>query len=464
MGCMTADLRIDQLADNLRAQRSARFWASRNWRLDQLDGVATMLTQNISLWEHALASDLGKSDLEAHMTEISIVLGEIRKAKRSLWRWMLPSPRPVPVTLQPAYGQTVREPYGATLVIGPWNYPVQLSILPMVGALAGGNSVVVKPSENAPATSALLAKLAPIYLDQRAVHVIEGAVDETTALLEQRWDLIFYTGNASVARIVAAAAGKHLTPTVLELGGKSPVYVDESADLMVTARRLVWAKTMNAGQTCVAPDYVLVHKAVRDGFEDALRQALNEQLGSAGAVNPDYARIVNERHFDRLRALLGHGRVVMGGGINHDDHKIEPTVVTDVDLESDLMQEEIFGPILPLLDVENASEAIRFINDREKPLSLYVYAEDYAVAHRFQQETSSGGLGVNVSLAHVAAPALPFGGVGESGMGSYHGRRSFETFTHEKSVLVKPTQLDTLQLVYPPHSNARRRLLRVLFR
>ena len=461
---MTADLWIDQLADKLRSQRSTRFWASRNWRLDQLDGVASMLTQNISLWEHALAADLGKSDIEAHMTEISLVLGEIRKTKRSLWRWMLPSPRPVPVTLQPAYGQTVREPYGAALVIGPWNYPVQLTILPMVGALAGGNSVVIKPSEHAPATSALLAKLAPIYLDHRAVQVVEGAVDETTELLEQRWDLIFYTGNSGVARIVAAAAAKHLTPTVLELGGKSPVYVDSSADLLVTARRLVWAKTMNAGQTCIAPDYVLVHKAVRGDFEDALRVALAEQLGSAGAVNPDYAHIVNERHFDRLRGLLTQGRILIGGGINHDDHKIEPTVMTDVDADSELMRDEIFGPILPLLDVEDASEAIRFINDRDKPLALYVYAEDYAVAHRFQQETSSGGLGINVSLAHVAAPSLPFGGVGESGMGAYHGRRSFDTFTHEKSVLVKPTQLDTLQLVYPPYSDAKRRLLRLVFR
>ena len=423
-----------------------------------------MLTQNISLWQRALETDLGKGEAEAQLTELSVALSEIRGAKRSLWRWMLPSPKPVPLSLQPAYAQTVREPYGVTLVIGAWNYPLQLTVVPMAAALAAGNSVVVKPSEHAPATSALLAKLVPIYLDSRAAQVVEGAVDETTELLEQQWDLIFYTGNGTVGRIIAEAAAKHLTPTVLELGGKSPAYVDASANLLVTARRLLWAKTMNAGQTCVAPDYLLVHKDVRHDFEIALRQAANEQLGQAAAVHPDYSRIVNERHFERLQRLLTQGRVLLGGGVNRDDLKIEPTVMVDVDLDSELMQDEIFGPILPLIEVDDAGAAIDFINDRDKPLSLYVYAENLAVAHRFQQETSSGGLGINVSLAHLAAPSLPFGGVGASGMGAYHGRTSFETFSHEKSVLLKPTQLDTLRVVYPPYTDAKRRLMRLIFR
>lgn len=455
---------VHTLADELRARRAPGFWRSRRWRLDQLDGLSSMMSQNITLWEQALAKDLGKSDLESHLTEISVVLEEVRLAKRNLWRWMLPHPKPVPASLQPAWAHTVRDPLGAVLVIAPWNYPLQLSLAPLVGAIAGGNSAVVKPSELAPATSELLARLAPIYLDSRAVQVVEGAVEETTALLEQRWDLIFYTGNGRVARIVAAAAAKHLTPTVLELGGKSPVYVDASANLKVSARRLAWAKSMNAGQTCIAPDYVLVHESVREPFVEEFRQAVLEQLGSAPATNAEYATIVNERHFDRLRGLMDSGTRRVGGGINRDELRIEPTVLTDVDPDSPVMAEEIFGPILPIIDVAGVEEAIDFVTERDKPLALYVYAEEAAVIRRFQRETTSGALGVNVSLAHAAVPGLPFGGVGESGMGAYHGRKSFEAFTHEKGVLAKPTQLDTLQLIYPPHSEGRRKLLRRLFR
>lgn len=455
---------LETLAHDIRTARRGRFWQSRRWRLDQLDGLHRMLSQNITLWEAALAEDLGKSDIEAHLTEISVVLSEVRLAKRNLWHWMLPTPRPVPLTVQPAWAQTVRDPYGVVLIIGPWNYPLQLILAPLVGALAGGNSAVIKPSEHAPATSSLLAKLAPIYFDQRTVRVVEGAVEESTTLLQQRWDLIFYTGGGAVARIVADAAAKHLTPTVLELGGKSPVYVDATADLTVTARRLIWAKTVNAGQTCIAPDYLLVHEQIHDALVAELRDAVHEQLGSAPATNSDFARIVNQGHFERLSALLDDGTRAVGGGTNRDDLRIEPTVLTDVSADSPVMQEEIFGPILPMLSVSGIDEAIDFVNEREKPLALYVYAQDCAVAGRFQRETSSGALGVNVSLAHAAVPGLPFGGVGASGMGSYHGRRSFDAFTHEKAVLRKPTSLDTLQLAYPPYTPEKRRLLRALFR
>lgn len=455
---------LQTVPDDLRAKREAGFWRSRRWRLDQLDGLSSMLSQNITLWERALAADLGKSDIEAHLTEISIVLDEIRLAKRNLWRWTLPNPKPVRLAFQPAWGQTVRDPLGAVLIIAPWNYPLQLALAPLVGSIAGGNSAVLKPSELAPATSELISRLAPVYLDDRAVRVIEGGPEETTELLAGRWDLIFYTGNARVARIVAEAAAKHLTPTVLELGGKSPVYVDRSANLKVTARRLIWAKAMNAGQTCIAPDYVLVDASVHDALVDHLREAIEKQLGVAPATNPEYATIVNERHFDRLRGLLDSGNRSIGGGINRDEYRIEPTVLTEVAADSPVMSEEIFGPILPLLSVEGPDEAIAFINERDKPLALYVYAEDASIVGRFQSETSSGALGVNVSLAHAAVPGLPFGGVGESGMGAYHGRKSFEAFTHEKAVLVKPTQLDTFRLVYPPHGEGQRKLLRAIFR
>ena len=455
---------LGTIAADLRLARKEGFWQSRSWRLDQLEGLHRMLSQNITLWERALAADLGKSDIEAHLTEISVLLAEVRLAKRHLWRWLLPVPRPVPAALQPAWAHTVREPFGTVLIVGPWNYPLQLVLAPLIGALAGGNSAVVKPSEHAPATSALLARLAPVYFDQRAVRVVEGDADAASALLDQRWDLIFYTGGGRVAQVVAEAAAKHLTPTVLELGGKSPVYVDASADLAVTARRLLWAKSVNAGQTCIAPDYVLVHERVHDELVHQLRAALHEQLGSAPATNPDFARIVNQGHFDRLLGLLGSGVRAVGGGVNRDDLRIEPTVLTDVAADSPVMQEEIFGPILPLIRVSGVDEAIDFVNARPKPLSLYVYAERQDVWRRFQRETSSGALAVNVSLAHAAVPSLPFGGVGASGMGSYHGRRSFDAFTHEKAVLAKPTKLDTLQLAYPPYTDARRRLLRAIFR
>lgn len=445
---------VDRLAAELRQAVDSGLTRPRAYREQQLDGLVAMLLQHASLWEAALKADLGKSDIEAHLTEIGYIVAEARAARRSLRRWMAPTRIAAPLALQPATARSVPEPLGATLIIAPWNYPLHLALAPLVGAIAAGNAAVVKPSELAPATSRLLAQLAPAHLDPRSVRIVEGGVDETTALLEQRWDLIFYTGNGKVARVVAAAAAKHLTPTVLELGGKSPVYVHRSADIPAAARRIAWGKWINAGQTCVAPDYIRVDREVADELVEQLRVATAEQLGDA-RTSPDFARIVNERHVERLRGLLSGGTVVTGGEVDADARYIAPTILTDVDEAAPVMQEEIFGPILPVLPVDGVDAFIDTMRGRDKPLALYVFARDRDAVRRVERETSSGGLGINVAVAHVGAAGLPFGGVGESGSGAYHGRHSFEAFSHRKAVLSKSTALDTLRVIYPPFTELR---------
>ncbi|GHE07956.1 aldehyde dehydrogenase family protein [Streptomyces alanosinicus] len=433
---------IEQPADIV-ARLRATFAAGRTkpveWRTGQLRRLRAMLTERGADLAAALHADLGKSSTEAYRTEIDFTIREIDHTLDHLAEWLRPEPAPVPAHLgADATAWTQYDPLGVVLVIAPWNYPAQLLLAPMVGALASGNAVVVKPSELAPATSAVLAELIPVYLDTDAVAVVEGGVPETTALLAERFDHIFYTGNGTVGRIVMRAAAEHLTPVTLELGGKSPVFVDRDADLDVVADRLARGKFLNAGQTCVAPDYVLTDPETAAALEPALVRAVEALFGTDPATSPEYGRIVNERHFDRLSGLLGSGRVAVGGGTDRMAKYIAPTVLADVDPASPVMREEIFGPILPLVTVAGLDEAIGFINDRDKPLALYVFTESEATRARIAAETSSGGLGYGLPLAHLTVSDLPFGGVGESGMGSYHGRYSIETFSHRKAVLDKP--------------------------
>jgi len=338
------------------------------------------------------------------------------------------------------------------LVIGPWNYPIQLLLGPVVAALAAGNAVVMKPSDLAPATSAVFAKLVPEYLDARAVAVVEGAVPETTALLEQRFDHIFYTGGSRVGRIVAEAAAKHLTPITLELGGKSPVYVDDSVDLEAAARRIAWGKYFNAGQTCVAPDYLLATRDVLDAIVPLIDQAVHEFYGSDPQASGDYARIVSAGRFDTLAGMLGEGTVAVGGQSDADDKYIAPTVLTDVADGSRVMNEEIFGPILPVIAVDGPDDAIRRIAAGEKPLALYVFSNRDEVRKAFLRRTSSGAVGFNAVMVHQTVGGLPFGGVGESGMGRYHGEYGFTTLSHEKAVLSKPLKPESLGMIFPPYT------------
>ncbi|MEJ1200522.1 aldehyde dehydrogenase family protein [Streptomyces sp. BB1-1-1] len=409
------------------------------WRTAQLRRLRALLTENGPDLEAALHADLGKSAAEAQRTEIGFTVREIDHTLDHLADWLRPEPAPVPAHLGvDATAWTQYDPLGVVLVIAPWNYPAQLLLAPVVGALAAGNAVVAKPSELAPATSAVLARLLPRYLDTEAVAVVEGGIPETTALLAERFDHVFYTGNGTVGRIVMRAAAEHLTPVTLELGGKSPAFVDRDADLDVVAARLAGGKFLNAGQTCVAPDYVLTDPETAAALEPALVRAVEGLYGTDPAQSAEYARIVNERHFDRLTGLLDSGRVVVGGGSDRAEKYLAPTVLADVAPDAPVMREEIFGPILPIVTVPGLDEAIDFVNDRDKPLALYVFSESDTTRERFAAETSSGGLGHGLPLAHLTVSDLPFGGVGESGMGNYHGRYSIETFSHRKAVLKKP--------------------------
>ncbi|MDJ0465636.1 aldehyde dehydrogenase family protein [Streptomyces sp. H27-C3] len=427
-----------QLVARLRATFRTRRTTPPAWRTGQLRQLRALLTERGDEIAEALNADLGKSRKEAYRTEIDFTVREIDHTLDHLEKWLLPEPAPVPAALGGATAWTVQDPLGLVLVIAPWNYPVQLLLAPVVGALAAGNCVVVKPSELAPATSATLARLLPEYLDTDAFGVVEGAVPETTALLEQHFDHIFYTGNGAVGRIVMTAAARNLTPVTLELGGKSPVFVDRDADIAVVAGRLVAGKFLNAGQTCVAPDYVLTDPETSAALQTALAKAVEALFGADPAQSPEYGRIVNERHFDRLVGLLDSGRTVTGGAHDRTTKYIAPTVLADVAPDSPVMREEIFGPVLPLVEVAGLDEAIAFINDRDKPLALYAFTESAVTRDRLSAETSSGALGLGLPLAHLTVSDLPFGGVGESGMGNYHGRYSLETFSHRKAVLDKP--------------------------
>jgi aldehyde dehydrogenase (NAD+) len=429
------------------------------WRREQLRRLKTMLEEGEGDLLAALAADLGKPRLEGWATDIAVVINEIDHAVRHLAGWMKPERVWTPVAQRPGRATIHREPVGVALVIAPWNYPVHLLLLPMVGALAAGNCVIGKPSEVTSNTSAALARLVPQYLDTTCVAIVEGGVPETQALLAERFDHIFYTGNGRVGRVVMAAAAKHLTPVTLELGGKSPTIVDDDVNIDVAARRIAFGKFLNAGQTCVAPDYLLVSHARVNELVDSIGKAIRAFYGADPADSPDYARIVNDAHFRRLEELLSDGRPVVGGETRPGERYIAPTVLRDVNPGSGVMAEEIFGPILPVLPVSDIDEAIRFVNERDRPLSLYVFSNSSEVQDRVLAETTSGGACVNTTVMHVAVPELPFGGVGASGIGAYHGKASFDVFSHRKSVLTKPARPDP-KVAYPPHTKWKERLIR----
>lgn len=457
----TALDRIPMIVAGLRHSFSRGITRPEVWRREQLMRLRALLQDRGADFEAALRSDLGKSGTEAQLTEIGFLVSEIDHALAHLSRWMRPRRVRVPLAVQPASARIVPEPLGVVLVIAPWNYPLMLALSPVVGALAAGNSVVIKPSELAPATSGLIARLVPDVLDRRAVAVIEGAVPETTALLAERFDHIFYTGNARVGRIVARAAAEHLTPVTLELGGKSPAYVDGTVPLHLAARRIAWGKFMNAGQTCVAPDYVLGRPEVLRALAPLLAEAVHDLYGSAPEKNPDYGRIVNAAQFDRLVAFLDDGEIVLGGAYDAARRFIAPTVLVGVERTAAVMRDEIFGPILPLVEVSGLDDALAFVAGREKPLAAYVFSERTAVRRRWERETSSGALGFDAPALHLVVPELPFGGVGESGMGAYHGERSFRAFSHEKAVLAKPLIPDTLSsTIMPPFTSRKDALVR----
>lgn len=431
------------------------------WRREELRAVKRLLAEGEDELIEAMRADMGKPRVEARLTDLSFVAAEVDVMSKSLDRWARPERVGVPAVQMPGRAQIVKEPLGVALVIAPWNYPVHLLLLPMAAAIAAGNCVVGKPSELASNTSAVLARLGRRYLDTRAVAIVEGGPDETQALVGERFDTIFYTGNGRVGRIVMEAAAKHLTPVTLELGGKSPALVDASADIPVAARRIAWGKFLNAGQTCVAPDYVLVHEDVDRPLVEALRGEVRRFYGEDPKSSADYARIVNDRHFDRLSGLLAStsGTLEVGGETDRAERYVAPTVLSGVDLGDPVMEDEIFGPILPVVRVHDMDEAAKIVASREKPLALYVFSRSKDVVDGVLAGTSSGGVGVNCTVVQLAVPGLPFGGVGPSGMGAYHGRTGFETFSHRRAVLAKPTRPDP-PVQYPPYTKAKEWVLK----
>jgi aldehyde dehydrogenase (NAD+) len=431
-----------------------------DWRIGQLEALKRLLVERERDIVEAVKEDLGRNDFDAWFGDVAPPSGDIEYALKNLKSWMKPQRRRVPLVQMPAKARIQYEPLGVVLVIGPWNYPVNLSLGPIVAALAAGNCVVLKPSEVAPRTSALMAELLPKYLDNNAVVVVEGDGVVTQELLALGFDLAFFTGGTEIGRKIMAGAANTLTPVILELGGKSPVFVTPDADLDVTARRIAWVKLMNSGQTCIAPDYLLVHESVKDELVAKIRTSLAEMtVESTGG-----SQIANQRQFDRLRGYLAatKGTIVEGGEIDETARSITPTILVDPDLDEPSMTEEIFGPILPVTSYTDLDDAIAFVNSRPKPLGLYVFSRDRKVADKIVEQIPAGGAVINHCAIHYLLPSLPFGGVGASGMGSYHGEWGFYAFSHRKSVAVKSFKPD-LRMVYPPYSENTQKLLRKMF-
>lgn len=420
------------------------------FRLKQLKALGRMLTENRNDIMMALKKDLGRHDFESYFGEIDMVRQEVAYTMENLATWMRDERVQTPPLHQPGKSMIVKEPYGMTVILAPWNYPFQMAVAPLVGAIAGGNCCIVKPSEISANTSALIARLIAEYFDPRHVTTMEGGVAETKLLMEQPFDYIFFTGSTKFGRKVMESAARHLTPVTLELGGKSPCIVDRGVSLKRTARRICFGKFFNAGQTCVAPDYVLVHEDDRDSLIAQMQEVIHEWYGDDARTSTSYARIINAPHYQRLLNLLKGGRIASGGIVDEETNYISPTILTDVDLHSELMQEEIFGPLLPVLTYKSLDEAIDFINARPKPLALYLFTRKKKNWKKVVRSTSSGGVCVNDTLSHLTTTGLPFGGVGASGMGSYHGKKTFDTFTHEKSVMKKSTFPDP-SFRYPPY-------------
>ncbi|CAM3861531.1 aldehyde dehydrogenase family protein [Smaragdicoccus niigatensis] len=446
---------------SLRAVFATGRTRSLKWRIEQLRGIERFCDEQEDAIADALAADLGRSAFDAWLGDIAGAKAEAEYARKNLKKWMRKRSIRVPASQLPSKAWIQYDPLGVVLIIGPWNYPLGLSLGPLIAAVSAGNCAVVKPSELAPATSAVLAKYLPRYLDSSAIQVVEGDAVVTQALLAEGFDHALFTGGTEVGKKIMAAAAPTLTPVTLELGGKSPVIVAADADIDVAARRIAWVKLLNSGQTCIAPDYVLAEKSIAS----ELTEKIVENLTQMRSAQPQFAQpIVNERQFDRLTAVLKEtsGKVVVGGGSDRDQLRIEPSVIVNPAADDRVMTEEIFGPILPVLTVSSIDAAVEFINGRDKPLAMYVFTASSKRAESFIDRVPSGGAVVNHCAMHYLVPQLPFGGVGASGMGAYHGQWGFEAMSHRRSVLAKRTFPDPL-MFYPPYSTFATKLMRKVF-
>lgn len=456
----------EQIDSLLAAQRA--FFATGatldvNFRIDALKKLQKALTENEAKIAEALRSDLGKSAEESYMCETGIVLSEISYMLKHIRRFAREQTVVTPLAQFASRSYRKPSPYGVTLIMSPWNYPLMLTLDPLVDAIAAGNTAVVKPSAYSPATTALLKELLSQLFPAEYIAVVTGGREENGYLLEQKFDYIFFTGSKAVGQLVLEKAAKHLTPVTLELGGKSPCIVDKSAKLELAAKRIVFGKFLNCGQTCVAPDYILCHASIKDQLMECLKAEIQRQYGSDYTANPLYGKIITKRHFDRVTGLIDHKKVAIGGGSDAASQKIEPTVMADVTWEDAVMGQEIFGPVLPILTYETIDEVIDTVNSREKPLALYIYAEDKAVIRSVTSRCAFGGGCVNDCIIHLATSNMGFGGVGESGMGAYHGKIGFDTFSHYKSIVDKKTWMD-LPMRYQPYNKLGDKLIHIFLR
>ena len=426
-----------------------------SWRLAKLKELKKSILSRVGDINRALWEDLRKSEGEAYLTEIGVVVGEIDYHVKHLKRWARGRRVATPLPFLPSRSRLMYEPYGVVLVISPWNYPFQLLLEPLVGALSAGNCVVLKPSPHAPATAKVVGEIVSAVFDSDHVCVCEGDGEMVTRLLSERFDYIFFTGGARFGREVMEVASRHLTPVTLELGGKSPCIIDRSANIEIAARRIAWGKFLNAGQTCVAPDYVLAHESICDKLIEQMKKYIVGFYGERPLQDGNYPKIINEKHYDRLASLVEASNVIYGGGMNPETCQIEPTLI-QADWDSEIMKDEIFGPLLPVLKFSN-------LKDRPKPLALYYFTTSAAGKDFVTRNISYGGGCINDTIVHLANPNIPFGGVGASGMGSYHGKESFKTFSHRKSVLEKKNWLD-LPIRYAPNSPRDLKLLKFLMK
>ncbi|GAB4232607.1 MAG: aldehyde dehydrogenase [Elainellaceae cyanobacterium] len=465
---LAADLTHEQVRDRISgilAQQRSFFSTGQTkdieFRRTQLQALQKAVQASEDKALQALKADLHKPEYETFLAEIGMIQREIKHALQHLRTWTKPQSVPVPLQSWPGVARIYPEPLGVVLIIAPWNYPFQLALSPLVAAIAAGNCAIIKPSELAPHTSGLIAELIQDTFDPGFVTVIEGGVEASQALLAEKFDHIFFTGGTAIGKIVMAAAAKHLTPVTLELGGKSPCIVDADTNIEVTAKRIAWGKFLNAGQTCIAPDYLLVDRQIKPALVDAIQKYVQEFYGDDPAHSPDYARIVSDKHFSRLTQLLDRSKIVFGGEHQANDRYIAPTLLDGVTWNDAAMQDEIFGPILPVLEYETIEDAIAQVNEHSKPLALYLFTNNKALQKRVLSETSSGGVCVNDIIMHIGILEMPFGGVGDSGMGSYHGKSGFDTFSHYKSVMFKPFWLD-MAIRYAPYKDKLEKVRRLM--
>lgn len=443
-------MELNQIAANLRQAIYKEGHLSVALRKKRLMALKKAVSMKEALINKALKSDLGKSAFESYVTEVGFILEEIGYTLKNLEDWTKDKKVKTPLTLFPGKSFIHPEPYGVVLIISPWNYPFQLCLSPVIGAIAAGNRVVIKPSEFAPETFKVIKSLMTEIFKENEVQVVEGALEETQALLKQKFDYIFFTGSTAVGKIMMKAAAENLTPVTLELGGKSPCLLDETANIDVAARRCAWGKFINAGQTCVAPDYVLIPRKLQAEFVQKMRAHLKNFYGETAKNSQDYPRIVNEKHFDRLKDLIIPEKVVIGGNLIREEKFIDPTIMENVSFSDKIMEDEIFGPVLPIIPYDKLEEAIEKILSMPKPLAFYLFSENSTNQKEIIEKIPFGGGCVNDTVIHLANPHLPFGGVGTSGIGSYHGQKSFDTFTHYKSVFQQGTKVD-IPLRYPPY-------------